>query len=187
MALELLSTQCNTPGGMILGYNEHNLLTLWTKHLQHITFLQVNSLEPETIDFVAIIEVVRIPIGWKAVSSVDVLLSSNRSRYDPVFRAFQHHHNCPKPIGIYVERADCPFGAHYSPFQFRPQVRNVKLGFIVRRNTGLGDFVRCEAAQLTRNMEISVFCRQRESGEGRELFTGFRGRHAVEFTKCCVM
>ena len=108
MALELLSTQCGTPGGMILANDQWDSPTC-EKHLQHVTFLEVYCLKTEAIDVVAIIDVVGVPIGPQGVDGGQALLVSQSCRDNPILASLQHHYDRRETIRVHMKGADCPF------------------------------------------------------------------------------
>jgi hypothetical protein len=61
MALEVLSTKCGTPGGMMLHRHQSDV-KVSSIHLQHVTFLQVYRLEAEVIHVNPIVDAIWVPL-----------------------------------------------------------------------------------------------------------------------------
>jgi hypothetical protein len=66
MVFEVLSTQCGTPGGIMLKNNETDARVA-RRHLQHVTFLKVYRLETEMVDVPPIVDMIGAPIGPQGV------------------------------------------------------------------------------------------------------------------------
>src|SRR5277367_248691 len=128
-------------------------------HLQHITLAQVDCLETKIFQFLAIIEVVWMPVSWEGVDLVpDVFWWSGN---DPVLGPFQDNYRRSQAIRVDVERANRSLPSNYGPLQFTLQWRNVEFRFVLGGKTRLRHLVRCQASELVGNIEISMFC-----GEG---------------------
>jgi hypothetical protein len=103
----------------------------------------MDSLETEAIDVISIVEKIGIPSGSKGINSTDILMFADFRGYNPIFASLKNNYDRPKAFGVDVERADGPLSPNQRPFHFRLYIRHIEPLFIIGRDTGLCDFVRC--------------------------------------------
>lgn len=144
----------------------------------------MHCLEAKTIRIVPLIDPIGIPIGPKGVNRRDVVAFSKWCGYNPIFTSLQDHNHCPKAFRVHVKWTDCTFPPNERPLQVRLDVGNLECCFVLRRKSGLGHFMRCEAPELTWDVEVPVVSRQRDRVDWRALLTRQGGGLLMKLPQC---
>jgi hypothetical protein len=76
----------------------------------------MNRLETTTINIVALIEKVWVPVGPKGVDRGDMVIVAKTRWERPIFASVENEHTSRRAFSVNMEGTDCPFPTNQGPF-----------------------------------------------------------------------